>query len=244
MSLLILQPYGDRLGDLLNSRLQDPQWTVFRSAVAFVKRSGVVHIADNLRTFARRGRVLMTVGVSMGGTSIEGLTSLLECLNDHGEVWVFHNENGPTFHPKMYVFSNDTNAEVIIGSGNLTQGGLFDNYEASIALTLNLADPDDRALLDGVETILDAYTNHVPGTAVALSPEVFEHLHTAGYVFRKRRCVGRNDARRRPLRKSTRGNRQAHCFGTWRFPCRPPFRRSSAAARRREAWTKLPPRST
>ena len=183
MPRLLSQPHGDRLGDLLNRRLQDHQWTTFRAAVAFVKRSGVIHLADSLRAFARRGQIRMTVGVSMGGTSVEGLESLLECLNGRGEVWVFHNENGPTFHPKMYVFSSDRNAEIIIGSGNLTQGGLFDNYEASVALTLNLTNPDDRALLAGVEAILDAFADRVPGTAVALSHETLEQLCTAGYVI-------------------------------------------------------------
>ena len=81
MPRLLLQPHGARLGDLLNQRLQEPEWTTFQAAVAFVKRSGVVHIADNLRTFVRRGHVKITVGVSMGGTSFEGLTSLLECLD-------------------------------------------------------------------------------------------------------------------------------------------------------------------
>ena len=195
MALLLSQPHGDRLGDLLIRRLQDPRWTSFRSAVAFVKRSGVMHIADSLRKFARHGHVRMTVGVSMGGTSVEGLESLLKCLDGHGEVWVFHNEKGPTFHPKMYVFSNNKNAEVIIGSGNLTQGGLFDNYEASIALTLTLTDPEDLALLAGVDAILDAYTDRVPGTAVALSRETLEHLRTAGYVVPEKQM-------RRPARRT------------------------------------------
>ena len=73
MPRLLSQPHGDRLGDLLNRRLQDDQWTRFRAAVAFVKRSGVRHIADSLRAFARHGQITMTVGVSMGGTSVEGL---------------------------------------------------------------------------------------------------------------------------------------------------------------------------
>ena len=182
MPSLLLQPHGNRLGDALNLRLQDPRWTTFRAAVAFVKRTGVIHISDNLRAFAQRGHIRMTVGVSMRGTSVEGLESLLECLDGRGEVWVFHNENGPTFHPKMYFFSNDRYAEVIIGSGNLTRGGLFDNYEASIALALNLASPDDRALLTHVEAVLDGYADRVPGTAVALSYETLQRLRTAGYV--------------------------------------------------------------
>ena len=182
MPSLLFQPYGNRLGNVLNLRLQDPQWTTFRAAVAFLKRSGLRHIADSLGAFARRGDVKITVGVSMGGTSVEGLESLLECLDGRGEVWVFHNENGPTFHPKMYVFINDRSAEVIVGSGNLTQGGLFDNYEASVALALNLDVPDDRALLDSLEAVLDAYTDPITGTAVALSDETLQRLRTAGYV--------------------------------------------------------------
>lgn len=182
MPRLLSQPHGDSLGDLLNRRLREPQWTTFRSAVAFVKRSGVIHIADGLRAFARHGRVRMTVGVSMGGTSIEGLESLLDCIGGRGEVWVFHNENGPTFHPKMYVFSNERNSEVIIGSGNLTQGGLFANYESSIELSLDLANPEDHALSIKVESILNEYTDGNSGTAVPLSYESLERLHAAGYV--------------------------------------------------------------
>ena len=180
--MLILQPHHNRLGNVLNLGLQDPRWTTFRAAVAFVKRSGIKHIADSLRAFSRRGHIRMAVGVDVRGTSVEGLTALLECVGGRGEVWVFHNENGPSFHPKMYVFSNDRNAEVIIGSGNLTQGGLFENYEASIILALDLANPDDRSTLAYVDAVLDAYADPEPGTALALSSESVERLRTAGYI--------------------------------------------------------------
>ena len=46
---LLLQPHRDRLGDVLNLRLQDPRWTTFRAAVAFVKRSGVIQIGVGAR---------------------------------------------------------------------------------------------------------------------------------------------------------------------------------------------------
>ena len=183
MPSLLLQPHRNRLGDVLNLRLQDPVWTTFRAAVAFVKRSGVDRIADSLRPFARRGHVRMTVGVDVHGTSVEGLASLLDCLGGHGEVCIFHNENGPTFHPKMYVFSNDRNAEVIIGSGNLTRGGLLDNYEASIALTLDLTDADDRALFTGLEAILDAYNDLAPPTTVELTHETLARLRADRYIL-------------------------------------------------------------
>ena len=83
------------------------------------------------------------------------------------------------------VFSNDGNAEVIIGSGNLTRGGLVENYEASIVLALNLADRDDRALFTEVEAVLNAYVDRGPGTAVELTPETLERLTADGYVVRE-----------------------------------------------------------
>ena len=138
----------------------------------------------------------MTVGVSMQRTSVEGLESLLECLDGRGEVWVFHNANGRTFHPKMYVFANDRSAEVIIGSGNLTQGGLFDNYEASISLTLNLADAVDRSLLTRVDATLDSYADRVSGTAVLLSRETLQRLRSERYVLPEREM--RHPERRPP----------------------------------------------
>ena len=124
----------------------------------------------------------MTVGVSMGGSSVEGLESLLACLEGRGEILVFHNENGPTFHPKMYLFRNDRNAEVIIGSGNLTRGGLFDNYETSVALALDLDDPNDDAFLGAIEDVFNAYTDRGAGTVVVLTNEVLERLCATGYI--------------------------------------------------------------
>ena len=43
---------------------------------------------------------------------------------------VFHNPLPHTFHPKLYLFKSDDHAEMVMGSGNLTEGGLYTNYEA------------------------------------------------------------------------------------------------------------------
>ncbi len=65
-----------RLGDFLLSHLSDSGWTEFRAGVAFVKYSGVRHIAAPLADFAKRGRVSLCVGVDFGGTTAEGLKAL------------------------------------------------------------------------------------------------------------------------------------------------------------------------
>src|SRR5438552_4048830 len=96
----IHQPTGKvRLGDYLKSHLQRKEWTHFRAAIAFVKRSGTHHIREALDQFSRQASVKISVGIDVGGTSMEGLRDLLEGLENRGEVWVYHNENNSTFHP-------------------------------------------------------------------------------------------------------------------------------------------------
>jgi hypothetical protein len=159
----ITQPFGEvRLGEFLFTHLADPQWTTFRAAVAFVKRSGTQHIRQALREFSGRAQVKISVGVDLYGTSREGLMDLLEATPG-GEVFVYRN-NGPyTFHPKVYVFKSAERADVLAGSGNLTGGGLFTNYEASLAASLNLAVPEDAAFLEIVEATLDAWSQPQQG---------------------------------------------------------------------------------
>ena len=133
MLSFIHQPYGNvRLGNFLSDNLQNTSWTTFRAAIAFVKGSGVQHIQNLLADFSRRATVKISIGIDQNGSSLEGIRGLLDAVSGHGEIYIFHNENQSTFHPKVYVFKNDTDAYVLIGSGNLTQGGLYTNYEASL----------------------------------------------------------------------------------------------------------------
>src|SRR5208283_5580049 len=114
--MLIVQPgNADRLGDVLNRNLLEERWDEFLCAVAFAKRSGVRHLAGALRVFSERGLVRLVVGIDLCGTSREGLTDLLACLDERGEVWVYHNEAPSTFHPKVYAFRNPRQALVVVG---------------------------------------------------------------------------------------------------------------------------------
>ncbi|MCA8082050.1 hypothetical protein [Burkholderia cepacia] len=102
---LTLQPNGaSRLGDVLAQSFADPQWSEFRAAIAFVKRSGTKHIRVPLAAFAQRGgQVKFSAGIDAGGTSREGLEDLLAAIGETGELYVFKNANSSTFHPKIPV---------------------------------------------------------------------------------------------------------------------------------------------
>lgn len=178
----IAQPLGElRLGEFLLSHLADPQWTSFRAAVAFVKRSGTQHIRQPLLNFSNHGTVRLSAGIDLYGTSREGLSDLLNAT-PNGQIYIYRN-NGPyTFHPKVYLFKSAQHADVIVGSGNLTGGGLFTNYEASLAATLDLAVEADAAFLQVIEATLDVWSQPQAGMCYLLTPEFLEQLVAAGLV--------------------------------------------------------------
>lgn len=183
MITFVQQPEGAlRLGDYLKLHLQEKRWTHFRAAIAFIKHSGVRHIFEELSEFSRRAAVKLSVGIDCGGTSMEGLRGLLDAVESHGEIWVYHNEIAVTFHPKLYLFKNDKYADIFIGSGNLTEGGLYTNYEASLLLSLDLAEENNRKLLWIIENTLDDWSSPVKGTCLRLSYGLLDKLVENGDV--------------------------------------------------------------
>lgn len=166
-----------RLGNFLIESLADPNWTDFRAAVAFIKRSGTKHIQDSLSKFVQRGgNVVITAGVDVGGTTLEGLQDLLSAVEEEGKIFVFHNANSSTFHPKVYLFKNNTQAKLVIGSGNLTEGGLFTNYEAGLHVTLDLQEEIDSTLLQRVEETLQEWSSPKEGLCYRLTDDLLTQL--------------------------------------------------------------------
>ena len=169
----------NRLGDFLNENLSG-SWSHFRAAVAFAKRSGVRHIEAGLASFASNKDVEIIVGIDHRGTSYEGLKSLLDSVSPTGSVIVFHNPILSTFHPKIFLFKSAAAADVVVGSGNLTGGGLFANYEAGLRLRLDLAYPADAALLQHIEQVLDLWADQSTGTARLLDASLLSRLTALG----------------------------------------------------------------
>lgn len=192
---LTLQPHGARrLGDTLAQSLTDMRWTEFRAAVAFVKRSGTKHVRTPLASFARRGgRVRISAGIDAGGTSSEGLQDLLAAIEGYGELYIFKNANSSTFHPKLFLFKNDNAARLMIGSGNLTEGGLYTNYEAGVVIDLTLSDPEHAALLEETEAALDAWSTPVAGNCYLLDDTLLVRLTQEGWIPNEAYAHGGDD---------------------------------------------------
>ena len=170
-----------RLGDYLIENLRlGSKWTHFRAAIAFIKRSGTRHLAPALASFATGSHAEIIAGIDHGGTSAEGLRDLLDAVSPRGRVIVFHNAGPHTFHPKIFIFRSLHAADVLIGSGNLTEGGLFTNYEAALRLRLNLAEPNHAAILDTIESVLGAWADVSTGTARVLTTSLLSQLTALG----------------------------------------------------------------
>lgn len=108
---------------------RDQGFDELRIAVAWAKKSGLGRVWDALDGFrVQGGTVTLIVGVSEGGATKEGLELAMEIAD---AAYVFHDPRR-TFHPKVYFTASSTGERsLLVGSSNLTAGGLSWNYEAS-----------------------------------------------------------------------------------------------------------------
>ena len=181
---LVKQPTGLRLGDWLNENLGS-DWAEFKAAIAFVKRSGVKHIVARLAAYAESRQVELIVGVDHQGTSYEGLKGLMDAVLSNGRVVVFHNQLPHTFHPKVYLFKSADRAEMVVGSGNLTEGGLYTNYEAGLQVGFDLSLAADREALQEIEGALAGWADKQSGTSMELNEASLDSLVQAGLVLKE-----------------------------------------------------------
>lgn len=185
---LIIQPFSNQtLGDILKAALNGElgEFHTFQAAIAFVKNSGVRHIQTELREFILKAKkTRLIVGIDHYGTSQEGLEGLLQAADEQGEIWISHSrEMYITFHPKVYLFEGSKHALLIIGSGNLTEGGLFTNDEASSLNWLNYENDSDKAILDELKANLDAWCDEDSENARKLDQKFLTQLVEEGYVL-------------------------------------------------------------
>ena len=114
-----------------------------QGAYAFATKSGIeILLKDNeFDSLLERGSFSLIVGIDeiTNTASIETLNNI-KATRPNLTVYAFdHNNRGSLFHPKLSYFKNtDDTGSLIIGSGNLTLGGLRKNREAFSSLNLSI----------------------------------------------------------------------------------------------------------
>ncbi len=127
-------------------------------SIAFINKGGVDLIAGALGVLAAKTSVF--AGIRNDITSHQGLQTLLAL-----GVNLYSVDTGartPLFHPKLFFARGTNEARLLIGSANLTTGGLNNNIEAGVEIALDLGISADKALADEIEAQLDALPGSYP----------------------------------------------------------------------------------
>lgn len=180
---LMNQPFTGQLGNRLIELLDSQDYHTLNIVVAFAKSSGVLRIKDSIEKFRAGGGIVnVYLGVDLGVTSYEALTALLLCTDS---LNVVHSEKGQTFHTKIYQFLGKKKGLIVVGSHNLTGGGLWTNFESSALI------PVDSSSTNDIE-ILKAQDDYISGLAslkdsfmpIGAKDDIDKLLHN-GYIFKE-----------------------------------------------------------
>ena len=152
------------LETVINTYLPSSQTTSF--AVAFMKFSGYQMIEDALDTCLENGGyVNFIVGLDFHTTDAKSLQALYSKNQENKfefSCFSSYNEGAPSFHPKLYLFSNQESNQAIIGSSNLTRGGLKNNVELNTLLTMTEKERAWEELVSLYLEMKSQKTNFVP----------------------------------------------------------------------------------
>lgn len=153
------QPFDEEetTGAFLHHVLGDGGFGSLTMVVAWARFGGLRRFKAEFARFREQGgSVRLLAGIDEGGATVPGLSQAIEVAD---EPYVFHDRQGRTFHPKLYLAERSDSASLLVGSSNLTAGGLFSNYEASLEARFDLPAEEADAALAGarayVQRLLD-----------------------------------------------------------------------------------------
>jgi hypothetical protein len=144
---------------------------------AFTALKTILRLREGMLAAAGNGAIVrLTLGIDLGGTSRDVLEELLQwdC-----EVFVYHNPiPRATFHPKIYLFERQAESTLFLGSNNLTDGGLYTNYEA--ATRYDFTFPADIAEYERLLRPIRSFLDPVGPTVRRLDAQLIESLSVRG----------------------------------------------------------------
>ena len=163
---LILQGFRPETHlDALQQLLRAPATERVIISVAYLNLGGIELVAEDLTVLAER--VSVFAGIRNGITSKQGLDRLLKT-----GVKLFGVDTGAggvIYHPKLYLGRSANKASLLVGSANLTIGGLNNNIEAGVEITLDLTRPVDQDLQQATEAQFDELPETYPQNVISVT---------------------------------------------------------------------------
>ncbi|GAA7021016.1 phospholipase D-like domain-containing protein [Helicobacter pylori] len=139
-SVQILSNLNYPISKVINEGLRNSLST--HIAVAFLKYSGVEVIQDALINSLEKGAEFeIIVELDFKTTDSKSIRFLLDLNKTYKKLKFYcygdkeNNKTDIVFHPKIYMFDNGIEKTSIIGSTNLTKGGLESNFEVNTIFT-------------------------------------------------------------------------------------------------------------
>jgi len=106
------------------------KYNKFTCLVAFASYGGITALTPHiLRAKRNHVKIKIILGIDQKCTSKEALEEVLSWGVDS---FIYYTLNTNIFHPKVYLFENCDYYTLIVGSNNLTEGGLVRNIECSL----------------------------------------------------------------------------------------------------------------
>lgn len=183
-SIQILSNLNYPIGKIINQELQNSIDT--QIAVAFLKYTGVRVIEKSLQTSLNNGgKFEIIAGLDFKTTDPKSMLYFINLKKQHPNLKFYcygdrkSNKTDIVFHPKIYLFNNGKETTSIVGSANMTGGGLLTNFEVntifnekqpiynsqlkaiynSIKFTDSLFEPNEE-YLNGYSDVFEAFTKN------------------------------------------------------------------------------------
>ncbi|WP_286856431.1 MULTISPECIES: phospholipase D-like domain-containing protein [Sphingobacterium] len=123
--------------DLINKLMSESDEAFIM--IAFLKSSGLRLIEPKLKQLSN---VQILAGANFGLTEPAALKQILKLSTERGNISGYINKlsSKEIFHPKMYLFRSGSCGHIIVGSANLTGGGLEGNNECSLYTECKVSD--------------------------------------------------------------------------------------------------------
>lgn len=142
---------GELFLDQILAQLRHPSLKTVRFSVAYARWEGLGLISHAIDKFLKRGGRLETIfGAGNGVTTPDALYyGLLLERQYPGQTWsgfIEDQYSDATFHSKYFEFRLEKETNIIVGSANLSGGGLARNSEAGALIRIPAGDPAEKSL--------------------------------------------------------------------------------------------------
>lgn len=136
MAIQILSNLNYPIGNIVKQEMQSANNV--QIAVAFLKYTGIKVIEKSMRQCLDNGGNLeLIAGLDFKTTDSKALQYFINLKKEYSNVKFYcfgdrkENKTNIVFHPKIYLFEKGRETTGIVGSANLTRGGLISNFEVN-----------------------------------------------------------------------------------------------------------------